>query len=365
MKLCLDTRPLLSVETGIANYVYNLIKHMALADSSISIKCFFSSLRLKNTKYFKNFSNIRKYRYYIPNRPLNYIWSYANFPKIEWLVGNVDIVHSTNYYYIPHKPSSRHITTVHDINFLKFPEIAQKDIKSILLKRIRLFLENTTCIIVPSMAVKNDIIDYFDNIRPDNIKVIHHGSIEKSNEMPGPSIIDGEYLLTVGSFLPRKNFESLIDAFLVLSKTIHKNYKLVIAGALTEELKKKIAFYRQKNIYLLDYVSRETIINLFTYAKLFIFPSIDEGFGLPVLEAQTYGVPVIISDIPVFKEIAADSALYFKPKSIEDIAENISRCLFDQQIQDELSKRGYENIRRFSWEKSAMQHIEVYKGCLN
>lgn len=364
MNICIDARPLLGKRTGIGNYTFNLIKHISECSEDIKIKCFMSSLKAMRINPFKNYGNIRSYRYLFPNKYLNYLWSYTDYPKIQWLVGKTDIVHSTNYYYIPHGKESSHITTVHDINFLKYNEFAHNDIKSILSKKLGLFLKCSSFIIVPTNAVKSDILNYFNFLNEDQIKIIHYGIEVEKEDCPLSSIIDGEYILSVGSFIPRKNFNMLIEAFMLLSDSIFKNFKLVIGGMLDNETRGNAPKLRERNVILLDYISQKDLQNLYCFAKLFVLPSIDEGFGFPVLEAQSYGIPVVISDIPVFREIALESALFFDPCNKDEIAGQISKCLFDTDLQKDLISKGYENINRFDWTKCAEDHMEVYKRCL-
>lgn len=366
MRLCIDARPLLGNITGIANYTYNLIKSINQMDESITIKCFLTSLKAKKRKIFHCGDRIKEFRYIYPNKCLNYLWSYTQFPKVEWFVGGADIIHSTNYYYMPHYKSSRHITSVHDINFIKFEEFAANDIKTILKKRLKHFLDMSSCIITPTNSVKSDILDYFDNVEDDMIHVIPHGIDPVTTDFTGiVPIIKGDYILSVGSFIPRKNFSNLIKAFYLLQESQFKDLKLVIAGDLERDMQKKIGYYRDRNIILLDYISREKLVNLYQYAKVFVMPSIDEGFGFPVLESQSYGVPTANSDIPVFREIAGDSALYFSPHDIEDIADKISNCMLDSGLKHTLIQKGLENVKKYNWNDTAQKHIDLYRKCMD
>ncbi len=366
MKLCIDARPLLGNMTGIANYVFHIVKNISQIDHDLTIKCFYASIRARRKKLFANNDKIEEYRYMIPNRLLNYFWSYAGLPKVEWLTGDVDVIHATNYYYMPHKKKARLITTVHDINFLKYRHFASKDIKSIITGRLGKFLIKSNFIITPSNSVKNDILEYFRDIDESKIKPIYHGidPIYSNHERNMDPIISDDYILAVGSFIPRKNFNRLIKAFSQISSSELKDTRLVIAGPVPGKVRADKEEYARKNIIIYDYISQESLINLYKYAKLFVMPSLDEGFCFPVIEAQSMGIPVVISDIPVFREIAGDSALYFSPMDTGAIADRILYSINNAELRKDLVQKGYDNLARYNWSESARKHLELYERCL-
>lgn len=366
MKLCIDARPLLGNMTGIATYVYHLVKNLSQVDREMIIKCFYSSLKGKKPGHFENNYKIEEYRYFIPNRLLNYLWSYPGLPKVEWLTGDADIIHATNYYYIPHTKKSRLVTTVHDLNFIKNSRLASGDIKNIISKRLGRFLEKSCFIITLSNAVKNDILMHYSGIDESRIRPVYVGldPYYSNHEKNMDPIIGGDYILSVGSFIPRKNFKSLIDAFRQVSRSGLKGMKLVIAGPVPGKIKKSIKEYAGENTIIFDYISRESLINLYKYARLFVMPSFDEGFCIPIIEAQSMGIPVLISDIPVFHEIAGDSAVYFPPGDIQALADAMVWLIENEEGQKALARRGHENIKRYDWADTAKRHLEIYRECM-
>lgn len=173
------------------------------------------------------------------------------------------------------------------------------------------------------------------------------------------------FILFVGNVKPHKNLKNLLLAL----KTI-PNMDLVIVGKKdgfitgdneiaslikdTEELKSRIHFT--------GYVEDEDIPAIYNLAKLFVFPSFYEGFGIPPLEAQACGCPVVCSDAASLPEVGGDSVVYCDPYSVEDIAAKIKMVLDDENLQNELRAKGFENIKRFSWEESAKKIIDVLEG---
>lgn len=177
--------------------------------------------------------------------------------------------------------------------------------------------------------------------------------------------INRPYFLYIGSWRPRKNIVKLIKAFqLFLIK--NPNYLLVLGGKkdtrfviLDEEIKKNNL---EKNVILTDFISQEEKVALYKRAQAFLFPSLYEGFGLPVLEAQSLGVPLLTSNISSLPEVAGDGALFVDPYNIESIAEGMEKIAFDEQLRNDLIKKGRNNCKRFSWEKSAQKILDIFQN---
>ena len=169
----------------------------------------------------------------------------------------------------------------------------------------------------------------------------------------------GDYLLYVGSAYPHKNLEKLIKAFEKVAKK-KENIKLVLAGRIDffyEQLKKNT---NNRNIIFTGELTDEQLSCLYGKAKAYIFPSLLEGFGLPPLEAQSRGCPVISSDSSCLPEILGDSAVYFDPGDIYEMAIKIEAVLADKILRDDLIRKGYENVKKYSWEDCATKTLAIY-----
>ncbi len=225
-------------------------------------------------------------------------------------------------------------------------------------------------IVTVSNFSKKELIELY-KINPAKIEVIYEGVpelpevsenfIEKTlNKFK----IDQPYFLYVGNWRPRKNLPSLIKAFKIFRGKTKLDWVLVIGGRkdkrfldLEKEIKKNNL---QGKIILTDTLSRKEITSLYKKAKALTFPSFYEGFGLPVLEAQSLGTPVLTSSTSSLPEVAGDSVLYVDPYSVEEIAKGMERIVFDEKLREDLIKKGFENIKRFSWQKAAKQLLNLF-----
>jgi len=181
------------------------------------------------------------------------------------------------------------------------------------------------------------------------------------------------YLLYVGSVYPHKNISNLIRSILVFNSkyhdTVHGNYlRLVVVcsrNAFWERLRKDINELNAQNfVNLAGFIPDEELVILYRQAEAFVFPSESEGFGLPGLEAMASGLPVLASDIPVFREVYQDAAFYFDQKNPEDIAQKIKKFLFDENLREQTRTKGLELVKNYSWSKMAQKTLKIYK-CIN
>ena len=169
--------------------------------------------------------------------------------------------------------------------------------------------------------------------------------------------IEGDYILFLGSLGPRKNLEKMVEAYL----RINTEADFVVAGKVlpgSENLAKLPVKY-------IGRAGDADLSALYSGAAFLAFASKEEGFGLPILEAQSCGTPVLASDISVMREIAGDAALFVNPDSVDSIQEGMQKLLIDENLRRELARKGFENIKRFSWENSARQILEVFEKVAN
>ncbi len=166
----------------------------------------------------------------------------------------------------------------------------------------------------------------------------------------------------VGTLQPRKNIERLIEAFAKLIIK-HPNLSLLVVGkkgwlyeGILEAPKK---FGIKESVRFIDFVQDQELPSLYKNAKCFVLPSLYEGFGLPVLEAMKYGCPVVTSNVSSLPEAGGDAALYVDPQNVNDIAEKIDKVLSDPKLREEMVKKGHEQVKKFSWEKTARETLRV------
>ncbi|MCR9269174.1 MAG: FkbM family methyltransferase [Hyphomonadaceae bacterium] len=236
-------------------------------------------------------------------------------------------------------------------------------------------------ITVSTEAVKKDVLAFFKNIREDQIYVTPLGVSDHFEKVHDRDILqttrskygipnDARYVLCVNTLEPRKNMSAVIDAFVELQKDAQlSDVYLVLAGSkgwLYEEIieRAKGAGDFGRRIIQAGYVDYQDLPSLYSDASAFCYPSLDEGFGLPVLEAMRCGVPVITSDRPPLKEVVGDAAICVDPKSIDAIAKGLSTVLKNEHVSQGLSTKGERRAKEFSWKKSAQLMQDAYSDSL-
>lgn len=269
------------------------------------------------------------------------------------------------------------VVTIHDLAFKYFPECFTKKELWKLNFLAQMAIMRSDKLITISESSKRDILKFYPAIREEKIKVIYHGfeqavfsgkrDLEKEKEVKDDLEIVGDYILYVGAIQPRKNLEVLIEAFDELKKDNRcADLKLVLAGEkawLFEDILKKIersAF--RKDIITPGKIKFKDIGHLMRGAEVFCFPSLYEGFGIPILEAFAAGVPVVCAENSSLPEVAGDGALYFDGKNASELAKNIRKILDDKNLKHELILKGTRRLEQFSWEKCARETLEYIKS---
>lgn len=370
MKILIDGRWIL--QTGIGRYIYQTLEQILLLD--------------KKNEYILLIRSVDKPKIKLkaPNLsllPVDIQW--YGFKEQTALLAVInqqkpDLVHFTNFNF-PLRYKGKFVITVHDLTLLHFKNvrksIASKPIYAVKDNVMRLVLRQginrAKAIFTPSEYVKEDIATTY-KIRRNKIHVIHEAATEPYKRA---SInlkefgITKPFLLYVGNAYPHKNLERLIIAFGILVTKYLLDYQLVIAGrkddfhaALEEEVKKSGL---EGRVIFTDFVSDSQLAGLYKATSAYVFPSLSEGFGLPALEAMSYGTPVISSNATCLPEILGDSAIYFDPKNAHNIAKVISQVMADKKLQEKMTKKGYMRVKKYNWKHTAKITIGVYEKILN
>jgi glycosyltransferase involved in cell wall biosynthesis len=245
------------------------------------------------------------------------------------------------------------IVTVYDLAFYHHPEWFSKKFTIPYNFLIPKILRNSKHILTDSDYVRNDISKSY-NIHKNKITTIYGSYAEI---FKGVKIKKENFVLAVGSIDPRKNLKSLINIF-----TQIRAVKLIIVGQQNKVFNSMNIDSLSANITFSGYVDDDELVKLYNKASLFVYPSFFEGFGIPPLEAQACGCPVICSNTTSLPEVGADSVVYCDPYSVEDIIDKIQLVMGDENLQNDLRLKGFENIKRFSWEQSAKKIIKVIEG---
>lgn len=275
---------------------------------------------------------------------------------------NFDIFHPT--YYNPYflkdlkKPM---VTTIHDMTYERLPEYFW--VQDPLTAHKRISAQRADKIIAISETTKKDLLTYLE-VDESKVEVIYHGiDIDSPLQLEDVKNLPADYLFFVGDRGGYKNFYLMLDAFAILSKK-HPNLHLVLSGGgklvgadveIINRLKlDNKVHHRQVNDAQLNY--------LYKKALLFIYPSLYEGFGLPILEAFRANCPILLSDTECFREIAQDSAAFFNRYSLEDLTQQIDNLISQEGLRADLLAKGAKRLQDFPIQKSMQQTLNLYKS---
>ena len=355
MKVLIDVRLLTKGGTsGIEEYTRNLV-HSLLSISSTDEHYFFYNGFRKAPLDFSG----RIVDWHIPNKLLDASVRFFNWPKLDNFIP-ADVIFSPHFNIVASARAPR-VITFHDISFIHHPYFfSRKQRLWHWLQAVREQARSATKIIAVSEFTKADLVASF-GLPADKIEVVYSGIGKQftsnfqrqiSNEKP--------YILYLGTLEPRKNVDALIRAFTLLKQKAElRNIQLVLAGRpgwlygkVLDELRRSP--YRA-DIILKGGVTDAERVRLYQGARAFVYPSLFEGFGLPPLEAQASGCPVVASDRTSLPEILGHSALLVNPWNVEQLAEAIEASIVDSKERDGLIAAGLENAKRFQWVKAAEQ----------
>lgn len=365
MKIGIDaSRANYDQKTGVHWYSFNLIEELKKVAIDKSQFILYSSDNLKNE---------------LGNLPKNWGSKKLNwFPRFLWtqirlsweMFFNVPGVLFIPAHVLPLIHPKNSVVTIHDIAFKVFPEAYSWFSRWYLDLTTRFALKNARAIIAPSQFVKNEIGKIYQTDLK-KIQVVYHGcNLKKfkiiNDQKKASSIlkkykIKKSFLLYIGRVETKKNILRIIEAFQRVNKK-YPDLQLVLAGNSGvgfEEITKII--FGENNIIITGRIAENDLSYLLNTAEMFVFPSIYEGFGLPVLEAMACKCPVITSKEISTEEIAGDAALLVDPKNIEEISHAILKILNDKHFKNNLIILGLKRVRDFSWKKTAEQTLKILK----
>jgi glycosyltransferase involved in cell wall biosynthesis len=376
MQIAIDIRCLMNKNySGVAEYTYNLLKNLFAIDRENKYKLFYNSRRDLSANLPKfDYPNVQYLGFGYSNKIFNFGLKFFKYPKLDELIGGADIFFIPNLNFFVSSKKCKKIITVHDLSFKLYPQFfsAKRRLWHKLINAKKL-ISDCDKVIADSENTKNDLINLYQ-ISAKKIKVIYLGvdkeMYKKINandtkliEIKQKYALPKSFILFLGTIEPRKNIEGIIEAF-NLAKLRYSGLKelnLVIAGELgwkNKRVFKTVNNSRCKDqIKFIGYAPREDKSYLYNLAQAFVFPSFYEGFGLPALEAQASGLPVIASANSSLVEVLQESALLVKPDNLSELAQAINEVAKNSFLREELIKKGQKNAARFSWQKCAQETL--------
>ncbi|MDO8573328.1 MAG: glycosyltransferase family 1 protein [Candidatus Daviesbacteria bacterium] len=357
MKIAIDAR--MYAESGIGRYIRNLIFNLQGLDT----KNQYFILHPKNDiKYQDNFHKITA----------NFKWyGLTEQVKLPGLLKSLkpDLVHFPHFN-VPIFYQGKFVVTIHDLIHQHF-SMQRSTTRGPLIYKLKQLgyrqvfenaLKKSQRILVPSDFVKMQLINNYQ-INKEKIIVTPEAVDDKLLKIKSANKISFPYIFYVGNAHPHKNIEGLIKAYLKLKKK-YKTLKLILTGAdhyFWQRIKKE---FPDENILYTGYVSDSELVNFYKNAKCFVMPSLEEGFGIPILEAMSLSCPVVSSNAGSLPEVGGDAVIYFNPKDQFDMIQKISQVLDDEHLRQDLIQKGLQRVKAFSWKKLAEQTLEVYHQCV-
>src|SRR3989338_2882924 len=358
MRICVDISQVAHHGTGVARYTTNLIESICQYDTENNYTFFFSSLRKTVPSDIEALIK-KKHRLVsimLPPTLMDLLWNRAHVVPIEAFVGPQDLVISSDWTQPPTK--AKKITVVHDLIAYRYPdELHPKtEFKSATLtispnivetQKIRLnwVKKESDVVLADSLSTKDDLIKFL-GIEKDRIRVVYPAinvitpsQKEKETVLSRYNLKASRYILSVGKVEPRKNISRLIEAF---SKTKINDVSLVIVGPEGWDNKMLETKGRIANISFLGFVPDLDLYALYSQALFFVYPSLYEGFGYPVVEAMSLGCPVAVSNASALAEVAGNSALLFEPTNTDQIKNTLQQLYSNETLRRQLVPKGYQ-----------------------
>ena len=363
LKICIDAR--MYQESGVGRYIRNLVWQLQKLDRK---KEYFLLLPKKDYNSLTFLSNFKKvladFRWYGVTEQIK-------LPKILSSI-QPDLVHFPHFN-VPIFYGGKFVVTIHDLIHQHFQmrrstthdpmtyKLKQLGYETIFRKALK-----AEKILVPSNYVKNLLIDEW---KVDGKKmVVTPEAVDDKLLKPSQGVLKKfnirmPYIFYVGNAHPHKNVEGLMKSFLHLRKK-YQYLSLVLSGHDHYFWQKIRREYQHKNIIYTGFVSDEELVALYKNAKVFVLPSFEEGFGIPLLEAMACSCPVVSSNAGSLPEVGGDGVVYFDPASLDDMVDKISQVLNSERLRKDLIIKGEKRAKLFSWKRLAKQTLEVYSKCV-
>jgi alpha-1,3-rhamnosyl/mannosyltransferase len=373
IKVLIGSTSLIKPLTGIGNYTFNLCKALTSKDN-IKLEYFYGAQAKKsNELQVVDGTHANKLKKYI-RRFIPYAYKVRRFLEQNRFkaagLEKIDVYHEPNF--IPLDFNGPTVITVHDLSYLRYPEVHPKERVQMMNELMPVSLDKADCIIADSYFTKEEIISEF-NVDDDKVHVTHLGKapeyfprddseIDRVTSKFG--ISPGKYTLAVGTIEPRKNLIQAIRAYQVMPQQTAMLYPLVIVGmrgwkedSVFSEL---LGLVEEKKAVILGYVDFEDLPILYSGARALVFPSLYEGFGLPVLEAMACGTPVVASNTSSIPEVVGEAGILIEVGDIQTMQKCIEDLCVNNRSYKKYSQLGLKQAENFTWEKCAQKTYEAY-----
>ncbi len=367
MKIAIDVTRAIIESAGIGRYTFELA-HALVRDSQECEFLIYSTHfndSAEKTERFESFArkNVKLKRLKIPGKCKEFWWGIP-LNILGRFLEDADVLFAPSFFEVQLGLKIPQVVTIHDMATFIFPEQRGRRLSKYLSKRTVAVCKKAKSILSVSDSTKRDIVKYL-KLSEDLV----HRTYPGLNELSEPSISlpleleQKQYILCVGTVEPRKNLGGLFKAYVLLPEDVQRKYKLVVCGGKgwndseIYELAKPLV--DAKKLVFTGFVSDRDLAKLYEDAFLFIYPSLYEGFGLPVIEAMSFGLPVVTSNISSMPEAAGDAGLLIDPSSPKSISDAMLRIMEEDQLRKKMSRQSLQQSQKFSWRTCARETLRV------
>ncbi len=365
MQILVDYRPALRERTGVGEYIHQLARAYAAAFPG-EIALFTSSWKDRPAPGLAGDLQAPVIDRRVPVRMLNRLWHRAGWPPIELLAGRFDVVHAAHPLLIPARHAAQ-VVTIHDLFFLTEPQRMHAEIRRDYPALTGAHARRADAV-VTSTEYGRRIIGERLGVLPDRIFVCPPGAPEWETLGRTPRTPAGGYVLFMGTLERRKNLGALLDAYETLQGRIRPAPPLILAGRSTADADGWLRRIAQPplsgHVQDLGYVPGAERERLYAGARVLVLPSLEEGFGLPVLEAMSAGVPVVASNRGSLPEVLGGAGALVEPDDVSTLADALERVILDESAAQAMASAGLNRARAFRWDASAAALRRAYQAAL-
>jgi glycosyltransferase involved in cell wall biosynthesis len=376
MRIAIDYSAAVNQRAGVGRLVRNQVLALAEVDADNDYRLVYARPNRGIVPQFPRARNFSRHEVGLRERWLTILWHRAKLPiPADWLSGPVDLYHSPDFV-LPPLRHARGILTVHDLAFLMRPECADARLRAYLEEVVPRSIQRADFIIADSENTRNDLVVLL-GVRPSLIAVVPGGVEDRFTRVTDPEQLqharrhlgvgDAPFVLAIGVLEPRKNLNRLMDGFLALKErnNVPSDLKLVLAGGkgwlFDGIFEHHAASPIRDDILLPGFVPDELLPAVYSAAEVLAFPSLYEGFGLPILEAMACGTPVVASRASCLPEVAEGAALLIEPTSVEGLTSALEQVISDPALHARLVEQGRERAAEYSWRRAAEGLLDVYR----
>lgn len=376
MRIGIDLTAAITQGGGIGRYTRELIHALIALDQRNEYR-FFSAKPPAQTPVSNPIPvapNVQYRSALLDERWLYRLWYRLRLPlPVQLVTGRVDLFHSPDFVLPPVNGRIPTLVTVHDLSFLHYPDTFPPKLVAYLNKVVPWSIGRATHVLADSAATKRDLVAMWQ-VPAEKVTVLYCGVHERFRPITDAAALDAvrakygladaPYLLSVGTVQPRKNYRLLIRAFAPVAARWPHN--LIIGGGkgwLSDDLMQEVrALGLNGRVRFIGFVDDDDLPALYSAATLFLFPSLYEGFGLPLLEAMACGVPVVSSDASSLPEVVGETAVLLSPHDPQPWTAALLALLADEERRTALAAAGRQQAQRFSWETAAGQLLDMYEA---